>query len=210
MSKHGRLSPAPGPLTLIKRLRKPDRLGRPRAASASHADGRLSLGDARAPLSKCPPAAQRPSWQVLASEGHRRLCTARQTTPGACTGPQSSACRRAWGVLWFCVSSACFFFLLCSVCCSGKQRAQIPESGWWKLCLCRVCLGLLQCSPALRTGWIEVILPEPVAREPQTWGPANRVPSGSQRPAARAPWAAQTRTAFWAGDGSRPTVVQAV
>lgn len=37
LNKHGPLSPAPGTLTLVKRLRKPDGLCQPRAASASHA-----------------------------------------------------------------------------------------------------------------------------------------------------------------------------
>lgn len=117
----------------FNRRREPNGLCQSRAASSGHVDSPGISGSeaAGAPLPGCPPAAQRPSWQVLVTEGHWRPCSARR--PGQGLAQAESISRRlAWGGVWFYFSLACFLFLLCFVCCSGKwAKSPIAESGWW-------------------------------------------------------------------------------
>lgn len=136
-------------------------------------------------LSPLPPAVRHPSWQVLGNQGHGRLSTAALTSHVPAQAPRAVPVDRLGGRFGLAFPRP----LLCSVTfvalVDGQGQVASQDGG---RCVYAVLLSppAALCDPEAQVAR-EVILPEAMTWDAQTWGPADREPSVSQRPGACGP-----------------------
>lgn len=151
LNKHGPLSLAPGVLTVLKHLRKPDGLCRTRAASSSHVDGTGVSGSG---------GGQGSSFQLspggaasfLAGAGERGLSEAVHSTqagPGARGVPENKCPSTGSGSSWVLLLFGLLFLsaLFCLLLRRKDKEPTLPSQDGGS-CVCAV-RALFTCSAFL-------------------------------------------------------------